>query len=70
MNINMIRDKILSHAHKKHLFYYYGLRGQNEKFSGSIIKVYSRTFLIQTDKGVLKSFSFSDFATQLLKILE
>ena len=69
MNIDTIRKNLRDLLQKQHTFMYLGTRGQNEKFVGKIIKVYPRIFLIETDKGVLKSFSYSDFVIHSLKII-
>ncbi len=70
MNISMIRKKLIDYIGDNHTFYYAGLRGQNEIFDGCIIHVYPRTFLVKTNNGILKSFSYSDFATKMFKIIQ
>ena len=68
MNIDIVKEKIISEIGIKHKFIYRGLRGQDDIFFGKIYKIYARTFSIITDKGVVKSFSYSDFAIKNLKI--
>ncbi|MBR3210343.1 MAG: hypothetical protein IKF71_00195 [Bacilli bacterium] len=69
MNLYTIRERLKSLLKQQHLFCYYGLRGQNDSFEGKIIQIYPRIFLIETNNHVIKSFSYSDFATKLLRIL-
>ena len=70
MNIGMIRMQLFNLMHKPFSFYYNGLRGQNELFQGSIIQVFPRVFLIETNNHVIKCFSYSDFATKTLKVCD
>ena len=69
MNIDTIRNHLQELLYQDHTFLYLGTRGQNEKFDGKIIKIYPRTFLIETSFGCFKSFSYSDFAIHSLKII-
>ena len=69
MNIDSIRNKVYDLMNVSHTFMYVGMRGQNEKFDGKIIKVYPRCFLILTNDGFIKSFSYSDLAIHSLKII-
>jgi len=69
MNIDRLREYISTYLNEEHSFIYQGMRGQTEKFTGSIIKIYPRTVLIKTKEGSLKSFSYSDFLLKLLRIL-
>ena len=68
MNINIIRNSISKEQNIVHLFIYKGIRGQNEKFLGRIVKIYPRIFIIETNEGVIKSFSYSDFIIKNLKM--
>ena len=68
MNINNIRNDIEKHLGIEHKFIYKGLRGQDDIFFGMIFRVYPRVFTIITNDGLLKSFSYSDYAINLLKI--
>ena len=53
---------------EEHVFIYNGSRGQVEKFRGHVVQLYPRIFLILTEKGLLKAFSYSDFAINHLKV--
>lgn len=69
MNIDRLRSIISSYIDKDYTFLYQGMRGQNEKFVGRVIKIYPRTFLIKTNHGYIKSFSYSDFLLKILRVL-
>lgn len=69
MNLQTIRSQLTSFLGEEHTFIYYGMRGQNEKFIGKIVHIYPRIFLILTNKGEIKSFSYSDFVIHSLKIV-
>ena len=68
MNISTIRSQLelLFSVRKK--FIYTGSRGIHEEFVGKIIKIYPRIFIVSTEDGKTKSFSYSDFAIHALKI--
>lgn len=68
MNIDIIKNKLSSYVGKKKNFIYYGSRGQNEKFCGIINALYPRVFTIKCNDGSMRSFSYSDFAINNLKI--
>ena len=68
MNITTIRNYLLSILNQEHSFQYFGSRGQTEGFDGKVIKVFSRTFLVETKSGILKSFSYSDVILHILII--
>lgn len=68
MNIDLIRKKIMEHLNKEYQFIYYGSRGQDDIFVGKINRVYHRIFTVKTNKGIIKSFSYSDFAIKNIKI--
>lgn len=70
MNIEQVRKTLFSYLNQNHLFLYNGSRGVHESFSGRIISIYPRTFLILTDQGSLKSFSYNDFIIRSLKVLQ
>lgn len=44
-------------------------RNKYEVFDGKIVKIYNSVFLIKADK-VVKSFSFADIVTKIIKIYE
>lgn len=60
MNINYIKNKILSLIDTRHNFLYKGNRNQIEEFFGVIEKCYSRIFIIKMNDGKVKSFSYND----------
>lgn len=60
MNINYIKNKILSLIDTGHRFVYKGNRNQIEEFYGFIEKCYSRIFIIKMNDGKIKSFSYND----------
>ena len=68
MNIDSIRRSLSEYVGQDKNFSYYGSRGQTEKFRGKITSLYPRIFSVMTDNGVLKTFSYSDFAINHLKI--
>ncbi len=69
MNLDTIRVKIYALLNIPYTYCYYGMRGQNDVFHGKIVKIYSRVFIIETDNNIIKCFSYSDFATKLLKVI-
>ena len=68
MNIDSIRKSLSKYVGKDMSFSYYGSRGQIDKFKGKITNLYPRIFSVMTESGVLKTFSYSDFAINHLKI--
>lgn len=68
MNIDIIKSKLSSFVGLEKNFIYYGSRGQNENFSGVIDALYPRVFTIKCSNGNIRSFSYSDFAINNLKI--
>lgn len=69
MNIDTIRNNIISNLNTNHSFIYCSGRGQYDKFYGYIDKVYSRIFTIKSSDGRIRAISYSDFAIKNLKIL-
>lgn len=69
MNLDIIKKKVNGYLNKEANFVYKGSRGQNERFNGSIVKLYPRIFVIKTNKDVIKSFSYSDFAIGNIRII-
>lgn len=70
MSVDIIREKLYKLLNEYHLFLYVGSRGIFEKFHGRIIRIYPRTFIVELDNGIYKSFSYSDYLVQTLKIIE
>lgn len=68
MNIDKIKSNLEKYKGVLKKFTYYGSRGQNEKFCGKIIALYPRIFTIECENGSIKSFSYSDFAINHLKM--
>ena len=68
MNLEVIRGKVKDLFLEDHTFVFNGSRGQVEKFNGQVIELYPRIFIILTEKGIIKSFSYSDFAINHLKV--
>ncbi len=69
MNLNSAKMMIRDLVGKRKCFLYRGARNQNEKFNGVIIKCFSSIFLIETDDGFIKSFSYNDFIINNIKII-
>lgn len=69
MNLDVIKRKVSCYLNRNATFVYKGSRGQVERFSGSIIKLYPRIFIVKTNKSIIKSFSYSDFAIGNVKIM-
>ena len=70
MSVDIIRLNILKYLNEEHSFIYVGSRGLYDSFSGKIITVYPRTFIIRTDTGIIKSFSYSDYLIKVLRIVQ
>ncbi len=68
MNIDTIRRSLSKYVGEEVSFSYYGSRGQIDKFKGKIVNLYPRIFSVLTEDGTLKTFSYSDFAINHLKI--
>lgn len=68
MNIDKIKNSLTQYVNISKDFTYYGSRGQNEKFRGKIVSLYPRIFTIECENGAVRSFSYSDFAINHLKI--
>jgi len=68
MNLNYLKKIVSSYKEKEHYFHYRGGRGTDEKFVGTITELFPNVFLIKTNSGRLKCFSYSDFLIKTLKI--
>lgn len=44
-------------------------RNKYENFNGKIVKIYNSIFLVE-DENIIKSFSFADVITKIIKIYE
>lgn len=69
MNFTTIKNTVYQFYQLEKKFYYRGGRGQEEVFTGRIIRFFPRVFLIETSKGEIKCFSYVDFFVKLLKII-
>ena len=69
MNPNKIKSIIKDNIDIEHRFFYRGYRNQCEEFTGKIIKCYHSVFLIKLFDGSVKSFSYSDFGINNIKII-
>ncbi len=69
MNLNILRSQIMSYLNVPFSFVYHSGRGQDEFFSGKIVQIYSRIFLIKDQNDCIHSFSYSDFLIKTLKII-
>lgn len=69
MNLNQIKKYIQSIVGEKHVFFYKGIRNQNEKFEGVITKTFPSIFIIELSNGKILSFNYNDFIIKNIKIL-
>ena len=69
MNLEKIKKIVKSYMFKKYSFIYKGSRNQIDKFDGVIVQCFPSIFLVKTNKGVLKSFSYNDFIMKNIKII-
>ena len=70
MNLDTIRNYVCSKINVYSNFISISNRNQYEYFSGKIIKMYPNIFIIVTEDGFIKSFSYSDIVIGSLKILD
>lgn len=71
MNINLIKKELNKYLDKKILIKYNLGRNKYEKYQGKIKKLYNNIFLVEVvnnDKKIVKSFSYSDIITKTIKI--
>ena len=64
---DVIRKSLTPLLGKKIKFRYNLGRNKHEVFEGKIVKIYNSVFLIEVN-GILKSFSFADIVTKIIKI--
>ena len=69
MNLTIVKQQLEKEIDIVHTFFYCGVRNQTEKFKGSIVKCYPSIFIILTNDGVIKSFTYSDFIIKNIKII-
>ena len=65
----MIKKALLPLVGKKVKIKYNLGRNKYEEFNGKIIKIYNSVFIVKDD-NMLKSFSFADIVTKIIKIYE
>lgn len=65
----MIKKALLPLIGKKVKIKYNLGRNKYEEFNGKIIKIYNSVFIVKDD-NMLKSFSFADIVTKIIKIYE
>ena len=68
MNLNSVKDYIMSQVGISHVFLYLGCRNQNEEFFGYIDVCYPYIFTIKLNDNCIKTFSYNDFIIGNLKI--
>ena len=70
MNIEKIKEKVISNKGKIIRFKLNGSRNQIEEFEGTIENTYNSVFLVrlENDKDQIKSFSYSDVLTDNLEM--
>ena len=68
MNILIVRNQLMKYLMENHFFVYNGSRGFTEEFYGTITKLFSRCFLVETLDHKIKCFSYSDFIIKSLII--
>ena len=69
MNLEKVKKEVAKYLNKDCHYIYIGSRNQIEEFDGRIVDLYQSIFVIETNKGIKKTFCYSDFATNNLKIL-
>ena len=65
----MVKNALLPLVGKKVKIKYNLGRNKYEQFDGQIIKIYNSVFLVK-DSKTIKSFSFADIITKIIKIYE
>ena len=69
MYLDTIKKEINQELNQFHTFFYRGMRNQNEKFQGRIIKCFPSVFIIETIDGLIKAFSYSDYIIKNIIII-
>ena len=67
MNLDSLKSEVKKHLHQEVLVSVFGLRNKNYQVSGYISNVYPSIFTVN-EKGIEKSFSYSDLATGEISI--
>lgn len=66
----MVKKALIPHVGKKVKIKYNLGRNKYEVFEAKIIKIYNSVFLVELDNNLIKSFSFADIITKIIKIYE
>ena len=69
MNLDTVRNKVKSYLGKKAKFIYKGSRNQIEEFDGIITDCFLSIFVVETNTGIKKSFSYNDFIIKSIRII-
>lgn len=71
MNIEKVRNKIISYKGQTMQFRFNGSRNQIEEFSATIIDTYPSVFIVKViDSSLVKSFSYSDVLIRKLVVTQ
>ena len=65
-----VKKALIPHLGKKIKIKYNLGRNKYEEYDAKIIKIYNSVFLVKLNNNTLKSFSFADIVTKIIKIYE
>ena len=68
MTIDMIKNELNGHLGKEINIKYNLGRNKFEKYNVILKELYDYIFLVENDKGMIKSFTYSDVITKTIKI--
>jgi len=68
MTIDMIKNELNNHLGKEMNIKYSLGRNKFEKYNVVLKELYDYIFLVENDKGIIKSFTYSDVITKTIKI--
>ena len=68
MTIDMIKNELNDHLGKEINIKYNLGRNKFEKYNVILKELYDYIFLVENDKGMIKSFTYSDVITKTIKI--
>ena len=68
MTIDMIKSELNDHLGKEIYIKYNLGRNKFEKYNVILKELYDYIFLVENDKGMIKSFTYSDVITKTIKI--
>lgn len=69
-NSILIKNALIPLLGKKVKIKYNLGRNKYESYPAKIIKIYNSVFLVKLDNNIIKSFSFADIITKIIKISE